>query len=328
MRARELLTIASITVLSIGLTAGISYWMLRATGSKAPTAPASAHGHGPGQGKDDHKGGETKVKLSDAQVAAAGIEILSADAGKIQETLRLNGMTQTNQEAVVQVTPRFPGVIREIRKRLGDIVVAGEVLATVESNQSLTVYELKAPMSGTIIERNAARGEYVSEQKPAFVLADLSTMWIDLSVYRRDFPRVRVGDTMLIDMDDNSKPIETRISYVSPIGSSDTQTALARAVVANDNRLRPGLFVTARLLLGIKPADLVVKLSALQTIDGKSIVFVRTGDQFEAREIELGARDSEHVEVLFGLMPGDRYAGRNSFVLKAELAKGSATHEH
>ena len=110
MRARKLLTIASITVLSIGLTAGISYWMLRATGSKTPAAPASAHGHGPGQGqgKDDHKGGETKVKLSDAQVAGASIEIHSADAGKIQETLRLNGMTQTNQEAVVQVTPRFP----------------------------------------------------------------------------------------------------------------------------------------------------------------------------------------------------------------------------
>lgn len=324
-RARRILTIALVTGLSLALTGTIGYLMLRASGSGA--SKPSAHGHGPGD-KGDHKHDDGKVKLTDAQIAAANIEVLAADAGKIHETLRLNGMIQTNQETLVQVAPRFPGVIREVRKRLGDTVAAGEVLATVESNQSLTVYDLKAPMSGTIIERNAARGEYVSEQKAAFVVADLSTLWIDLSIYRRDFTRAKIGDTVLIDMDDGSKPIETRISYVSPIGSSDTQTALARAVIPTDSRLRPGLFITARLVLGNKPADMVVKLTALQTLEGKTVIFVRNGEQFEAREVELGARDGEHVEVLFGLLPGDRYAARNSFIIKAEMAKASASHEH
>ncbi len=324
MRAARYAKVAAISALLIGLTAGGGYLMLRAAGSGAPKPAPHGHGHG----GHDHKHDDGKVKMTDAQIAAAAIEVLPAEAGTIREVLRLNGMIQTNQEAQVQVTPRFPGVIREIRKRLGDTVSAGEVLATVESNQSLTVYELKAPMAGTIIERNAARGEYVSEQKPAFVIADLSTVWIDLSVYRRDFARVRVGDSVEIDMDDGSGPVATRIAYVSPIGSSDTQTALARAVAPNDSRLRPGLFVTARLLLGNKPAEMVVKLSALQTVDGKTVVFVRSGEQFEVREVELGARDGEHVEVLFGLLPGDRYAARNSFVVKAELAKASATHEH
>lgn len=324
-RTRRYLMIALVTGLSLALTSGISYLMLRASTSSRPIA---AKGHGPGTDDHGHKDGGGKVKMTDAQVAAANIELLSADAGRLQESLRLNGMIQPNQEAMVQVSPRFPGVIREVRRRLGDQVQAGDVLATIESNQSLTVYELKAPIAGTIIERNAARGEYVSEQKSAFVIADLTSVWVDLSVYRRDFAKLHIGDKVLIDMDDGTEPVATRITYVSPIGSSDTQTALVRAVAANDSRLRPGLFVTARLVHSSKAADVVVKLSALQTIEGKTVVFVRNGDQFEAREVELGVRDGEHVEVLFGLLPGDKYAGRNSFVVKAELAKAGATHEH
>jgi multidrug efflux pump subunit AcrA (membrane-fusion protein) len=100
---------------------------------------------------------------------------------------------------MVQVTPRFPGVVRDIRKRIGDAVAKGEQLASVESNQSLTAYDLKAPIGGTVIDRQISLGEYASEQKPAFVIADLSTIWVDLSVYRQDIKRVRPNDEVLID---------------------------------------------------------------------------------------------------------------------------------
>ena len=266
--------------------------------------------------------------MSDAKVAAAGIELLQAKPGELRDSLRLNGIIQPNQETVVQVTPRFPGVVREVRKRLGDKVAKGELLAKVESNQSLTVYELTAPIAGTVIERQAALGEFASEQKPLFIVADLSTVWIDFSVYRRDFARVKLGQTVVIDAEDGGPPIQTTIAYVSPLGSSDTQSGLARAVVANDGRLRPGLFVTGRVLLSVKPVDIAISAAAIQTLEGKSVVFVRNGDKFEAREVELGGRDGERVEVLFGLLPGDIYAGRNSFVVKAEIGKGSAAHEH
>lgn len=281
----------------------------------------SGHGH-------DHKD-ENGVELSDAKVAASGIELATAGPATLRDALRLNGVVQPNQETLVQVTPRFPGVIRELHKRIGDRVQTGELLAKIESNQSLTVYEMRAPIAGTVIDRQASLGEYASEQKPTFVIADLSTVWIDFSVYRRDASRVRVGDTILIDTDDGGAPIETKVSYIAPVGNADTQSALARGVVTNpDMRLKPGFFVTGRVIMKARGVPVAVKSSALQTVENRTVVFVRNGTKFEVREVELGERDAEHTEVVFGVLEGDIYAAKNSFIIKAELGKGSAAHEH
>lgn len=277
----------------------------------------------------EHEEQVRSVELSDAKIEAAGIELVKAGPASIRDSLRLNGIIQPNQETLIQVTPRFPGVVRDIRKRIGDPIGKGDLLATVESNQSLTVYEMRSPIVGTVIERQISLGEYASEQKPAFVIADLSTVWIDFSVYRRDIGRVRVGDTVLIDPEDGGAAIESKISYVSPVGTSDTQSAVARAVVDNGGlRLRPGFFVTGRLIMSAKAAAVAVKSGALQTLENRTVVFVRSGGKFEVRDVETGERDRENVEITFGLMPGDVYAARNSFIIKAELAKETAKHEH
>ena len=315
---------AVVLLLGVVLVAALALYMQPPTGGKAK----DPHGHGAhDHGKHDHHDG---IALSDAQVAAAGIELEKAGPGVLHQRLVLNGILQPNQEALVQVTPRFPGVAREIHKRIGDRVEKGQLLAKIESNQSLTVYELRAPLAGTIIDRQVSLGEHVGEQKPLFIIADLSTVWVDFSVHRRDLKRVNVGDAVSIDAEDGGAPIESKISYVSPVGNSDTQSALARAVVGNaDQRLRPGLFVTGRLLLGAKPVDIAVKSSALQTVDNKTVVFVRVDQKkFEMRDVEIGDRDPDHVEITFGLLEGDVYAAKNSFVIKAEMAKASATHEH
>ena len=293
-------------------------------GEKAKGEKKGGHG-------DEEKGHgeEGKVEMTDARVASSNIEILAAGPETLRDSLQLNGILQPNQEALVQVTPRFPGIVREIRKRIGDNVEKGELLAKIESNQSLTVYEVRAPISGTIIDRQISLGEYASEQKPSFTVADISTVWVDLSVYRRNLPRVRIGDKILIDVGDGGAPVEAELSYISPVGSSDTQSALARAVVSNtDMRLRTGLFVSARLILAAKKVPLAVKASAIQTVENRKVVFVRSGDTFEARDVDTGAHDPENVEILFGLLEGDKYAAKNSFIVKAELGKGSASHEH
>lgn len=304
------------------VAAGLAIYLQVPSGGKAPTG--DPHGHG----KHEHAA-EGRVELSDAKVAAAGIELEKAGPGVVHDSLFLNGILQPNQETLVQVTPRFPGVAREILKRIGDKVEKGDLLAKIESNQSLTVYELKAPLAGTVIDRQIALGEHVGEQKPAFTIADLSNVWVDFSVYRRDLHRVKVGNIVKIDAEDGGPAIEAKISYISPVGNSDTQSGLARAVVGNENlRLRPGLFVTGRLLLAEKPVSVAVKSSALQTYENRTVVFVRSGEKFEARDVEVGERDAEHVEITFGLLEGDVYAAKNSFVVKAELAKGTAAHDH
>jgi len=281
------------------------------------------HGHG---GHGDHGDG---VELSDAKVAAANIELLKASPQTLRDTLTLNGVLQPNQEMLVQVSPRFAGVVREVAKRVGDRVEKNDVLARIESNQSLTNYEVRTSIAGTVIDRQLAIGEYVTEQKAAFTVADLSTVWVDFSVHRRDVKRVQIGDKVLVDPADGDAPIETTISYVSPVGSIDTQSTLARAVLDNKHqRLKPGLFVTGRLILSAKNVSIAVRNSALQTVENRQVVFVRNGDKFEARDVELGERDNEWVEVLFGVAEGDVYAAKNSFIIKAEIGKGSASHDH
>lgn len=321
----KILRYLMIALVCAGAVATAGYYVFDPKFAKATKAAASKE-HG--EGEKSHDAHDEGVKLTDAQVAASGIELLPAGPRELRDILRLNGMIQPNQEALVKVTPRFPGVVRSMRKRLGDKVKKDEVLATVESNQSLTTYELKAPIDGTVIDRDGTLGEFASEAKPLFTIADLSSMWIDFAVFRRDFARVRAGDAVSIDVEDGGPPIEARIDYVSPLGASDTQSSIARAVVPNDGRLRPGLFVVGRVVLSATPVDVAVKSSAIQTLEGKTVVFVREGDTFAAREVELGGRDADWTEVKFGVLAGDIYAARNSFVIKAEIGKAGAAHEH
>lgn len=314
----------TVAIVCAGILAVAGFYVFDSRFANQSRAASTKGGHGE---KEEH-GHDEGVKLTDAQIAAAGIELLTAGPRELRDTLQLNGTVQPNQETLVKVTPRFPGVIRSMRKRLGDKVKRDEVLATVESNQSLTVYELKAPIDGTVIDRDGTLGEFASEARPIFTIADLSTMWVDFAVFRKDFSRVRLGDAVSIDVGDGGAPIEARIDYLSPIGASDTQSATARAIVPNGGRLRPGLFVDGKVVLSARPVDVAVSTAALQTLDGKTVVFVRNGETFEAREVELGNRDADWVEVLFGLVDGDVYAGRNSFVIKAEIGKAGAAHEH
>lgn len=306
---------------------GLGYATIKMLPSSLGKAPSSGHGHGGDE--DGHAHGGESATMNDAKVAAAGIGLEKAGPGILREELKVHGILQPNQEAVVQITPRFPGIVRSVTKRIGDRVAKGDILASVESNQSLTTYDLRSPLAGTIIDRQVTLGEYVSEQKPAFVVADLSTVWADFSIPRRDLNRVKIGDRVIIDAEDGGDPVEATISYLSPVGASETQSGLARAVVPNPNgRLRPGLFVTGRIVMAQKPVDLTIKLSALQSFENRTVVFVRNGDKFEPRDVELGQRDGEQVEVMFGLDAGDVYAAKNSFVIKAEIAKSTAAHEH
>lgn len=317
-----------VLIVTFCLTAvgGAAYYVFDPQYSKG--AKTAAGGKSSEKAKAGHGDHDEGVKLTDAQVAAASIELLKAGPRELRDILRINGSVQPNQEALVKVTPRFPGVIRSMRKRLGDKVRKDEVLATIESNQSLTTYELKAPIDGTVIDRDGTLGEFASEARPLFTIADLSTMWIDLAVYRQDFSKVRLGDPVSIDVGDGGPVIESKIDYLSPIGAADTQTAIARAIVSNDGRLRPGLFVDGKVILSARPAAVAISTSALQTMEGKTVVFVREGETFSAREVELGGRDADWVEVIFGLVDGDVYAAKNSFVIKAEIGKAGAAHEH
>jgi cobalt-zinc-cadmium efflux system membrane fusion protein len=272
---------------------------------------------------------ENRVTLAPEQLETAGVVVATAGPATIRERVVLNGRIVPNEDALVHVMPRFPGVVRSVYKRLGDAVARGDLLATVESNESLQVFELRAQLAGTVVAKDVVPGEFVSNDRELFQIADLSTVWVDLDVYRRDFGRLRVGQPLRIDAGDGSPPGETTLAYLSPIGAVNTQTLLARAVLPNPDRSwRPGLFVTAEVEVGAHEVPVAVAAAALQRLRDWDVVFLAEGDVFEAQPLELGRRDAAQVEIVSGLAAGQRYVAAGSFILKAEAGKSGASQDH
>ena len=153
---------------------------------------------------------EGRVEMSDASRQKAGIGIEAAGPGKLAIRLHLNGKIAPNEERMTHVSPRFPGVVKAVKKKLGDPVAKGEVLATVESNESLRTYDIVAEIDGTVIRRNVTPGEFVSGQETLFTIADLSTVWADFSVYRQDFPLLRKGQPVMLEGGPGMEKVEAK----------------------------------------------------------------------------------------------------------------------
>lgn len=272
---------------------------------------------------------EGRTQLPPETVAKARIELLRAGPATVRETVTLRGLVRLNAERTAHFTPRFPGIVRKVVKNLGDTVKKGDVLATIESNESLQTYEMKAEIDGTIIEKDATLGEAVDSQQSLFTIADLSTVWVDFTVHRNDFSSLKTGQTVKIEDGDGEAPIEARLNYLSPLGAEASQTMLARSVVPNpDGLLRPGVFVQGIVTTKSAEVPVAVKASALQTFRDWDVVFLRVGNTFEAAPIEIGRRDDEWVEVTDGLSADSEYAADNSFIIKADVMKAGATHDH
>jgi cobalt-zinc-cadmium efflux system membrane fusion protein len=272
---------------------------------------------------------ENRVTLDPAQLEAAGVTVATAGAATIRARVALYGRIAANEDRLVHVMPRFPGVVRSVGKRLGDAVARGDLLAVIESNESLQPFELRATLAGTVIAKDVSPGEFVTSDRELYAIADLDSVWVDLDVYRRDFGRLRVGQPVRVDAGDGAPRVETVLAYLSPIGSPNTQTLLARAVLANPDRSwRPGLFVTAEVEVDARDVPVAVAIEAIQRVRDRDVVFLAADGVFEAQPVELGLRDATHVEVVSGLAAGQRYAAEGSFILKAEAGKSGASHDH
>jgi cobalt-zinc-cadmium efflux system membrane fusion protein len=280
-----------------------------------------------GGGEAGHDGDNNHVKLTPAQIQSAGIGTAQAGPATLRERLPLYGAIAPNAERVREVAARFPGAIRTVSKRVGDPVKQGEVLATVESNESLQTYNVVAPLAGVVTARNANPGEQTGD-KSLFTVADLSTVWVDLSLFPRDIAKVHVGQTVRVKSSDANVVADGKVVYVAPFGTPSNQTLSARVLLDNrEQKWPPGLYVTAEVTLGTTPVPLAISSQALQTLEERNVVFVQGEEGFEPRPVQLGRSDGDATEVLAGLNPGDRYATQNSFILKAELGKGEAEHE-
>ena len=281
----------------------------------------------------EEAGKEGHVELTPEKLKAAAIGFAEVSPATIKNLLPVYGKITANEETMAHVMARFAGVVKKVNKRLGDSVQKDEVLAVVESNDSLRPYDVAAAVTGTIIAKDATPGEFVKDDMGLFTIADLSSVWVDLSVFRQDFKKLTVGAVVTLHIADEDAPLTAKVDYISPFGTEGTQTMLARCIVPNkDGDLRPGLFVTAEVATGETKAALAVQIGAIQTLHEKTVVFVldtedKDGNGYQAKEVKLGAKDGEHVEILEGLKAGEKYVAVNSFILKAEIGKSEAAEE-
>lgn len=271
---------------------------------------------------------EGRVQIAAEAAEAAQMLVEVAGPAAIREQLILTGTIQANPARLARVRARFPGVIREVRKGLGEAVAAGDVLATVQSNESLQTYPVTAPVGGVVLLRSAVAGEATGEE-PLFVVGDLSRLWAELDVFGRDLARIRPGQPVRVASLDEQQVAESVIAALSPVTTHASQSVRARVVLENAQGLwRPGQFVHSEVTVAETKVPLAVKNSALQRFRDFTVVFAQVGDTYEVRMLALGRTDGVWTEVLGGLEPGERYVTGNSFLIKADIDKSGASHDH
>ena len=276
---------------------------------------------------DGHDDGH--VALTAAEIQEFGIVVAEAGSGLVQMIRKLPAEVRVNANRLAHIVPRYSGIATEVRVDVGDAVHEGQVLAIVESDGSLAPYEMTAFLAGTVIEKHMTRGEPVSRERDGFLIADLSTVWIDITVYQRDLERVGVGKDVTIRTQSGAAAITGKISYLTPVVDEHTRTATARLVVDNAaGKWRPGMFVMADVLTESAHAKVVVPVSAVHTMDAETVIFVESAEGFTPAHVVVGRHGIGNLEIISGLAPGQHYVAEGGFTIKAELGKGSFGDGH
>lgn len=283
------------------------------------------HGHG---GHDDHGHEEGKTEITPDHAKKAGIKIVTAQAGMIAKEVVLNGQIALNRDTTANVRARFPGIVRAVPVKLGQEVQKGEVLARLESNESLRDYTITAPISGVILERNTNVGD-VADNETLFVIADLSKVWAKFHIFPKDADLISEGQNVRVHTVDHDKETASTIKLFLPTADALSQTHVAIVELDNmEGHWRPGLTVDGHVGISKDLASVSVPKSALQTMEGQKVVFVAKGNEYEMRPVKTGKSDGQSVEIVSGLKAGEKYVSEGSFIIKADILKSGAGHDH
>jgi len=211
---------------------------------------------------------------------------------------------------------------QQLRQRL-------TVIGANANSKKLARFEIRSPIDGIVTNKQIRQGQVLSETESLYEISDLSTVWVEMTIYAKDINTVKVGQKVLINATSFAADTTGVISYVSALVGAQSRTAMARVVI--DNKLGPwlpGLPVDINLTADEVNVPLAVSLEGIQTLRDWTVVFGRYGEYFEARPLVLGRRDNSYVEVLEGIQAGEKYAAGNSFLIKADIGKAGATHDH
>ncbi|MDZ4741732.1 MAG: efflux RND transporter periplasmic adaptor subunit [Alphaproteobacteria bacterium] len=271
---------------------------------------------------------EGRTIISGKAAAEAGVTIERTGPATIKQTIELLGHADLAPGAKASLRARFPGRVVSVTKNIGDAVRTGEPLARIESNESLQVYAIVAPFDGVILERNVNQGD-IATDAILFAVGDPRKLVADFHVFDRDAARIRAGQAVRISSLDGAVTAESQIAMLSPVKDSGSQSIIARALFDNTGgAFRPGMTVNGYVVVEQVQVPLAVKTVAIQQFRDFEVVFAKFGETYEVRMLEIGRRSTEWTEVLGGINPGADYVVANSFLIKADIEKSGASHDH
>jgi len=281
--------------------------------------------HDEHDGNEEYEHDEEKISHIDSDLAEqVGIETDVAGAQELHQTITVYGALATGPEQLSHVRARFEGMVKSVEVTIGDSVKAGDLLAKVESNESLKTYKILAPISGMLVQRHANTGE-VTQDQVLFSIANFEFLWAELRVYPAQ--QAAVAQEQEVHILINNQVKEAVVNHVIP--ALDKPYQLARVKLDNsDSQLSPGLLVEARIETSSITAPTAVKKDAVQSLGGREGIFVKHDDEYEFHALVLGRSDDHYVEVLKGIEAGEIYVSENSYLIKADIEKSEAEHDH
>jgi cobalt-zinc-cadmium efflux system membrane fusion protein len=273
----------------------------------------------------DNFEGRTSIDEKIAEAMDISTEIVGPST--FHETIKVYGKLVLPSDATSNVYARFDGLVKKNHVKLGDSVKKDQLLLTVESNESLQSYKVLSAQNGIVSAVHVTSGEQ-SKGRVLLEVTNSKTLIAELAVFPIDLPTVSIGAKTTLSINGVEEKLLSKIdSRVLKI--RDDQAKLFRVLVNNSDALfSEGSFVSAEIEIGSFDVDLAVKRNALQSFRDFTVVYAKVGNEYEVRMLELGRIVGNEIEVLSGISLGTEYVTENSYILKADVEKSGASHDH
>lgn len=274
--------------------------------------------------EDDHDE-EASTSIGADYARSSGIATAIAGSGELSRTVKTYGRVAVPPNQISHIRARFPGLIKTVSVDIGDVVDAGDRLARIEANTSLKSYTISAPIKGIVTQRHANAGELAQDQV-LFSIVNPEQLWAELRIFEGQLADVRTDQPL--SLSSATQETTSKIENIMP-SLDDHPFVIARAKIDNMTGIwSPGMFVEGHIVVDTFSASLVVDNRSLQTLDGARGVFTQDDERYEFHPLQLGRSDGVFTEVLGGLEPGSTYVVENSYLIKADIEKSGAAHEH
>ena len=271
---------------------------------------------------------EGRTRIAAAAAKAGGVVIEKVGPATIGEARELFGTVQLATTARSEIRGQFPGRIVSVTKAVGDYVQRGQLLARIESSESLQTYPVYSTVSGVVAERNGNPGD-VTFDRALYVITDPAQTTVVFNIFPKDLGAIQPGMAVQIETMDGTDIAAARLGAYLPDGNAEAGTALVRAAVPNrGGRLRPGMALRGRVTINTVQVPLAVRTQALQRFRDFTVVFANYGEDYEVRMLQLGRKSPEWTEVLSGIKPGTPYVAKGAFLIRADVEKSGASHDH